>query len=150
MKLKELIGSGDKIILFMLPFVIVGAGLNSVNRRWFSINSSTSLKAVSILSLILGLILWIWSVYLIITQASKNKLITKGPYALMLHPIYTSISLLVLPEIGFILNSWLWTIAGLALYMGRRIYAVREEEELLKTFGNKWKEYKSKVILPWL
>jgi Isoprenylcysteine carboxyl methyltransferase (ICMT) family. len=47
--------------------------------------------------LIPGVTIWIWSVVLILTKVPRGELITSGPYALVKHPIYTGVALLVLP-----------------------------------------------------
>jgi protein-S-isoprenylcysteine O-methyltransferase Ste14 len=68
----------------------------------------------------------------------------------MKHPLYTSVALLVLPWIGFLLNTWLGALIGVVLYIGSRIFAPTEEAELSKTFGTSWDEYSSTVKIPWL
>jgi len=111
---------------------------------------SAVLKAVSIIMLIPGVTIWAWSVILVLTKVPKKELITNGPYALVKHPIYTGVSLLVLPWAGFLFNTWLGTVIGAVLYIGSRIYAPEEEENLSKTFGAAWAEYRKKVKIPWL
>ena len=37
MKLKRLVGSGDKLGLLALPFIIIGVGLNIWKPGWFSV-----------------------------------------------------------------------------------------------------------------
>ena len=68
----------------------------------------------------------------------------------MKHPLYTAVALLVLPWIGFLLNTWLGALIGIVLYVGSRIYAPAEEASLSETFGAKWDEYSSTVKMPWL
>ena len=151
MELKRLVGSGDRIGLFTLPFLVVGLILNIVKPSWFSVGGPpAALKAISIILLIPGVIIWAWSVGLILTKVSKNELITQGPYALVKHPLYTSVALLVLPWLGFLLNTWLGAVLGIVLYLGSRLYAPAEEEGLAKTFGARWDDYSRRVKLPWL
>ncbi len=151
MKLKALVGSGEKIGLLVLPFLIVGLVLNILFPSFFSVGGpSTVLKVVSIILLIPGVIIWIWSVVLILTQVPQNKLITNGPYALVKHPLYTGVALLVLPWLGFLLNTWLGALIGLILYVGSRRFAPDEEKVLSKTFGPTWDKYQKKVKIAWL
>ncbi len=82
--------------------------------------------------------------------ASKKELITSGPYSLVKHPLYTGVALLVLPWIGFLLNTWLGVLIGMVLYVGSRIFSPEEEKALSKTFGTSWDEYCDTVKLPWL
>ena len=151
MKLKELVGSGDKIGLLTLPFLVIGLILNIIFLSVFNVGGpSTVLMAISIIILIPGITIWIWSVVLILTKVPKKELITNGPYSLVKHPLYTGVALLVLPWIGFLLNTWLGALIGVILYIGSRIFAPAEEAELSKTFGTTWDEYCKKVKIPWL
>lgn len=151
MNLKALIGSGDKIMLFTLPFLAVGLVLNILSPAVFRVGGpSHILKVISFLMLISGIVIWLWSVALIMTKARRGELITTGPYALAKHPIYTSVGLLVTPSFCFLLNTWLGALVGPVLYVGARIYAPEEERTLSQTFGPAWDEYCRKVKIPWL
>ena len=151
MKLKALVGSGDKIGLFTLPFLILGLILNRKKPSFFRVGGPPIfLKVISLLMLIPGLTIWIWSVILIVTKVPQRKLITNGPYSLVKHPLYTAVAFLVLPWIGFLLNTWLGAVIGIILYMGSRLFSPEEEELLSKTFGPTWDEYCKKVKIPWL
>jgi protein-S-isoprenylcysteine O-methyltransferase Ste14 len=151
MKLKVLVGSGHRIMLLTLPFLIVGLILNILFPSWFSVGGPPLvLKVISIVILIPGVTIWIWSVVLILTKVPKNELITNGPFSLVKHPLYTGVAFLVLPWIGFLLNSWLGAVVGIALYVGSRLFAPEEERGLSNTFGAAWNEYCHKVKMPWL
>ncbi len=151
MNLKDLVGSGDKLGLFTLPFIVIGIGLNLLFPKFFSVGGpSTILQVISIIVLIPGIAIWIWTVYLILTVVPKKKLITNGPYVLVRHPLYVGVALLVIPWLGFLLNSWVGVVIGGALYIASRMFAPDEEKLLAKTFGAFWEEYKAKVLLPWL
>ena len=124
MDLKGLVGSGDRIGLFTLPFVVVGLALNIAYPALFDVGGPPIvLAAVSVAVLVAGVTIWIWSVVLILTKVPRGELITNGPYSLVKHPLYTSVALLVLPWIGFLLNTWLGAAIGIALYVGSRIFA---------------------------
>ena len=72
------------------------------------------------------------------------------PFSLVKHPLYTGVAFLVLPWAGFLLNTWLGALVGIALYVGSRLFAPEEERGLSKAFGAAWDEYCRKVRLPWL
>jgi protein-S-isoprenylcysteine O-methyltransferase Ste14 len=151
MSLKRLVGSGDRIILLTLPFLIVGLVLNILRPSLFSMGGPTDLlKLLSIIIVIPGCMIWIWSVILILTKVPKQELITSGPYALVKHPLYTGVALFVLPWIGLLLNTWLGILIGVVLYIGSRIFAPEEERMLSQIFGVSWDEYCNKVKIPWL
>jgi protein-S-isoprenylcysteine O-methyltransferase Ste14 len=97
-----------------------------------------------------GVVIWLWSVYLILTRVPRGELITSGPYRLMKHPLYTGVALLVLPWAGFLLNTWLGVVLGIVLYLGDRLYAPAEEADLAERFGPRWEAYSRRVLLPWI
>lgn len=151
MKLKILIGNGKKIGLLVFPFIIVGLGFNIWKPELFGVGGpSDVLRTISIVILVPGIINWIWSVYLILTKIPRKELITTGPYALVKHPLYNGVALLVLPWISFLFNSWLGVVIGSVVFIGSRLYAPEEEKMLAQIFPDKWVEYEKKVLIPWL
>jgi protein-S-isoprenylcysteine O-methyltransferase Ste14 len=151
MKLKVLVGSGEKIGLLTSPFLIIGLVLNILRPSLFSVGGPPIvLRAISIIILIPGVANWIGSAVLILTKIPKKELITNGPYSLVKHPLYTGVALLVLPWVGFLLNTWLGVLIGIIVYIGSRIFSPEEEMILSKAFGAAWDEYCHKVKIPWL
>ncbi len=151
LRLRALIGSGEKIALFVLPSVLLGVVVNVLRPGWFDVGGpSPWLRVVSLCVVVPGLVVWVWSVVLIATKARRGELITTGPFALVKHPLYTAVALLVLPPVGFLLDTWLCAALGVVMYVGARIYAPEEEHELARTFGPAWEGYCRRVKLPWL
>ena len=147
--LKALVGSGDRIALFVLPFLVVGVILNVAAPSLFAVGGpSEALRIASIAVLIPGLAIWIWSAALILTHVPRGELIVGGPYAVVKHPLYTAVALLVLPWVGFLLDTWLGVVIGLALYVAARRHAPDEEAELATVFGAEWDAYCDRVRLP--
>jgi protein-S-isoprenylcysteine O-methyltransferase Ste14 len=151
MKLKVLVGNGRKIGLLAAPFLIIGLILNIIFPSVFEVGGpSAALKVISIIILIPGAAIWIWSVLLIVTKIPRKELITNGPYALMKHPLYVGVALLVLPWVGLLFNTWLGILIGIIVYIGSRLFSPEEEEMMSKIFGSSWDEYCKKVMIPWL
>lgn len=149
--LRVLVGSGDRIGLFTLPFLVVGLILNIAYPSMFAVGDlPTAVAVVSAFLLAAGVAVWAWSVFLIVTRVPHGELITHGPYAWVKHPLYTSVALLVLPWLGLLLNTWLGAVIGIVMYIGSRIYSPAEEAALGKTFGAAWEEYRASVRIPWL
>ena len=95
LKLMELVGVGDKIGLLLLPFLVGGLVLNVLFPRLFTVGGPpAALRVISMIALVPGVIIWLWSVVLILTQARDGKLITGGPYALVKHPLIKRIAFL--------------------------------------------------------
>jgi protein-S-isoprenylcysteine O-methyltransferase Ste14 len=68
----------------------------------------------------------------------------------MLHPIYTSVALLVLPGLGLALDTWLGVAVGAILYAASRIFSKSEEKILAALFSTEYQAYRARVLLPWL
>jgi protein-S-isoprenylcysteine O-methyltransferase Ste14 len=149
--LKALVGVGDRIGLFTLPFLIVGLILNVAYPSVFDVGGPpTALRVVSVAVLAAGVAIWAWSVTLIVARVPRAELITRGPYAVVKHPLYTAAALLVLPWLGFLLNTWLGAFVGVVMYVASRMFAPAEEAALSKTFGAAWTEYSKAVKISWL
>src|SRR5512133_1585232 len=131
MNVRALVGSGDRIGLVTLPFLVAGVVLNiafpSPGRTG---GPPTWLGVLPVLVLLVGVVNWAWCVYLLLTKVRRRELITTGPYAVVKHPLYTGVALLVLPWLGFLFNTWLGAAIGIVLYVASRIFAVAEEVEL--------------------
>jgi len=151
LRLGALIGSGDRIGAFVLPFVLAGVALNIAFPEAFSVGGPPLwLQAVSAFVLAAGVVVWAWSVLLILTKVRAGELVTTGPYSLVKHPLYTSVALLVLPWLGFLLDTWLGGLIGVALHVASRLFAPAEEADLAGRFGPQWDAYCRRVKIPWL
>ena len=149
--LKTLVGSGDRIGLSTLPFLLIGLILNVADPSAFGVGGPpVVLGVVSVAVLAAGAAIWAWSVALIVTRVPKSQLITRGPYAVVKHSLYTALALLVLPWLGLLLDTWLGAAVGIVMYIASRIFAPLEEKELSQAFGAAWTEYRSAVKFPWL
>jgi protein-S-isoprenylcysteine O-methyltransferase Ste14 len=149
--LKALVGSGEKIGILTLPFLAIGTLLNLLAPSFFSVGGpGIALRVISILVLVPGVAVWIWCVVLIFTKVPRQELITGGPYSIVRHPLYSGVALLVLPWIGFLLDTWLGVLIGIVIYLGSRRFALEEEKALSEAFGTAWDEYRRKVRIPWL
>ena len=150
-RLRSLIGSGDRIVLFTLPIVVVALLLWAIDPSRFAIDgSSPAVRVITLVVLAVGVVGWAWSAVLILTKVPRNELITTGPFAIVKHPLYTSVGLLVLPSIGVLLGTWLGVVSGVALYVGVRLFAPAEERDLHGAFGARWEAYERRVVVPWL
>jgi protein-S-isoprenylcysteine O-methyltransferase Ste14 len=148
--LKNLVGSGDRIALFTGPFIVVGIGLAVVDPAIVRLTTPAWFHVLSLAVLIVGLAIWAWSVLLILANVPQHRLITGGPYAWVKHPLYTSVALLVLPWLGFLVDTWLGLAFGAVLYLGSRLFSPREEAALAETFGVEWREYRRNVKFGWV
>ena len=149
MNVGSLVGAGDRIGRVVLPVAVGGLVLNVVFPEAFTVGGPPWwLAAISWVILLVGVVVWGWSVVLIVTRAPRGELITSGPFAVVRHPLYTGVALLVLPWVGFLLDSWLGAVLGAVLYLAARRYEPAEEAELASRFGPEWEDYRGNVLLP--
>jgi protein-S-isoprenylcysteine O-methyltransferase Ste14 len=150
MKLKILVGAGSRVMGFFLPFAAVGIVVNVIRPSWFAMRLGIPGVVAGAVLLAAGVPLWLISAAQILIFVPKGKLITTGPFALMLHPLYTSVALLVIPACGLLLDTWLGPALGIVLYVSSRMFSRSEEKMLLSIFPEEYPAYRKKVLLPWL
>ena len=149
MNVRALVGAGDRIGLACLPFAVAGLALNLAFPGAFEAGGPPGwLQALSIVVLTVGVTAWAWSVVLILTRVPRGELITTGPFRVVRHPLYTSVALMVLPWLGFMLDTWLGAALGVVLYAAARRYEPDEEAGLEARFDGAWDDYRAGVLLP--
>lgn len=148
--LRKLMGAGHRIMLFTLPFVLAGVASDLLWPPAFRMGWGTPGLILGLVLLAVGVPLWLGSAIQVLRQVPRGKLITTGGFAWVLHPLYLAVSLLVIPGCGLVLDSWLGFAIGAAMYVGVRLFAVREERELAAAFPREYPAYRAKVLLPWL
>jgi protein-S-isoprenylcysteine O-methyltransferase Ste14 len=138
-------------MLATLPFALAGIIANALAPRIFRVGGpSRWLRALSAAVLLVGLLNWVACVRLILRDIPKRQLITTGPYRIVRHPLYVGFAFLVLPWLGFLLNTWLGAAIGGVLYAWSREYSRDEEAVLARLFGAEWERYRRSVLLPWV
>ncbi len=76
---------------------------------------------------------------------ANHKLIRRGPYRLVRHPIYTSM-LCVLMATGILVAPWFLLLSGLVLFVTGTEIRMRVEDRLLESrFGDDFRSYRSAV-----
>ena len=68
---------------------------------------------MSLVVLLAGVVIWVWTVVLILRDVPGGILVTGGPYSIARHPLYTGVALLALrlARRVFLLNTWLGGVA---------------------------------------
>jgi protein-S-isoprenylcysteine O-methyltransferase Ste14 len=149
-QVRALVGSGDRIALFAMPVALAALAARVRDPRAFAVRPTRTVARLSAVALACGVLGWAWSVMLILWKVPRGELITRGPFAVVKHPLYTSVGLLVLPAAGLLRRSWLGALVGIATYLGSRLFAPAEEHELASRFGADWEAYERRVLLPGL
>lgn len=150
MKLKVLVGSGDRIMSVTLPFLVVGVVANILWPQAFTLGFGSGGLIAGIVLLGIGVPIWFSGVALVLINVPKKKLITWGPFAVLLHPMYTSVALLVFPGLGLLFDTWVGAAVGVALYVSSRSFSPSEDKILQKVFPSEYPAYRKRVLIPWL
>lgn len=78
-----------------------------------------------------------------------DKLTTSGPYAFLRHPLYAG-TLLMLIGFTILLNSHVWGILFVAVFLAVYLDTMRKEERMLEDkFGDAYRSYRSAVPPLW-
>jgi protein-S-isoprenylcysteine O-methyltransferase Ste14 len=150
-----------EVRFWFLPVFVV---LVLVFRRWFAAHSGTvvwpqtmTTNVLADLATVLGLILVIqarrtlgqnWSSEVVILE--KHKLIERGPYAYIRHPIYSGL-LLMLMGTALYYGRKAWIIIFVGCFVGFYFKSQMEERLLARTF-TAYSEYKgrTKALIPFI
>jgi protein-S-isoprenylcysteine O-methyltransferase Ste14 len=74
-----------------------------------------------------------------------HELVTTGPYAIVRHPIYTSLLAILVCSL-LILTPWQWAIVCMVLFLAGTEIRVHTEDALLTSrFGDRFLEYQRRV-----
>jgi protein-S-isoprenylcysteine O-methyltransferase Ste14 len=106
--------------------------------------------ALGALLLVIGVPLWLWSVVTFFQAYQKDRLATRGPYAIMPNPVYSSWIVFIVPAIALLLNFWLVLATSIVMYLCQRRFIHKEDEHMRKKFGKQYEEYRKKVLIRWL
>ena len=101
--------------------------------------------ALAAVLFIVGIPLWLAAVAYFLLAYTKGEMATKGPYALMPNPIYSSWTVFVFPAISLALNWWLLLGTSLVLYAAFRLFIKAEDSFMQQKYGRSYEEYRKKV-----
>jgi protein-S-isoprenylcysteine O-methyltransferase Ste14 len=106
-------------------------------------------KSTGYILVAVGMLLVIWA-FLQLKKASHgevkpvfNILVKTGPYKYIRHPVYLGLTIALI-GVALSMRSWLGLASVFILFLPTAIYRAKlEERELLKMFGERWKNYQN-------
>ncbi len=147
MKKMSFMGIGPKIGVTILP-LIAAAVVISVKYKYIFSYFAVSNRIMFFTGLaivIAGSIIYFLTIPALLKGLKNTKLITSGTYYLCCNPLYSSIILLIIPGVSFMMNSWLIMTISVAGYVILKIFIRSEYEEMEKFFGDEFRRYRNET-----
>jgi protein-S-isoprenylcysteine O-methyltransferase Ste14 len=149
----NILGQGLWIILFTLPAaaLAVAAHLYAPDLVRIPLPPRVLVPLGAVLALP-GLVLWLTAVVQLLVGFPQGKLVTTGAYGVCRNPIYSSFAFSVLPGLSLVTATWVYFIVAAVLYLGVAIFIRREERDLVRVFGDEYRDYTARVhrIVPFV
>jgi len=140
-KYKKLFGVGPVgaiISLFSLLFLI---WLSHIFPQFIMSDQIGLFSFISLIMVILGISLHIWSIWSLKNWWRENKLCTKGAFKYFRHPMYASWITFIALGITIYFNSWLFVIWYLLLHLFWHRLIWYEERIMIDKFGETYLDY---------
>jgi protein-S-isoprenylcysteine O-methyltransferase Ste14 len=132
------------LILWLSPFVYL------INPKWMAWSKLGLPEEIRWLGVFIGLlcvggVYWLFSSIgsgITPTSATRreHKLVTKGPYRWVRHPLYTVGSSMFV-AFGMMADSWFVAALGILTFILMAIRTPKEEANLIEKFGDEYREY---------
>jgi protein-S-isoprenylcysteine O-methyltransferase Ste14 len=147
----SIVATGSMIAFYVVYYIVL-----RLNTGKFPKSSDEVLKVqvgIGVLAVIVGTVINIagrmqlkgnWANHIKIYE--DHSLITKGMYAYVRHPLYSSI-ILMLYGGAVIYSSWLAAVLVSAVFIPAMVYRAKQEEELLVKEFPEYKKYQEQVGL---
>ncbi|MCW3996281.1 MAG: hypothetical protein NWE98_09090 [Candidatus Bathyarchaeota archaeon] len=145
-------GSGPKIMAPLFVTFAVTAGLSYLYQPTLSYPiAATSLTLpLGVTLLAVGIPFWLLSVAMFLNAWQQEKLETRGPFAVMPNPIYSSFIVFIVPGLSLILNWWPVLLTSVTMYIAEWKFVAEEDKALHNKFGQDYERYRKRVLLKFL
>ncbi len=140
-------GIGPKIALPSVLYGAFGACVTYVypEQLRMSLVPSWVCLACGTSFLVVGIMFYVISLRLLLSNMKRETLTTTGPYRVVRHPIYAAWILCIMPGIALVLRSWILLSTPMVCYTAFRFF-VHEEEDLLEAvFGGAYETYRRRT-----
>ena len=128
-------GIFPKVALFSSLYAVLAFCLNLSLRTRF-----LALPGIGLAMLSIGLALWFLCYLQISRVYSEGKLLTRGCYSRVRHPIYSIWGFLVVPGFSLLFGGFMLLLP--AIYWFALVRFIGEEEKALaERFGDEWRKY---------
>ena len=141
------LGVAPRLALIVFPYLVFTMILHISRPDIFTITQIPYLACVVIGMMLIvgGGLLWASVARVIINAFDEGRLLTKGVYAIVRHPMYSGIVLFFFSGVALVFRSWAMLTVPLVGYIVFK-YLIQEEENYLEEkFGQEYLDYRSKA-----
>lgn len=150
---RTLLGEAPSVLKAAVPAILAAAALTIFLPGIVSWTARFRGVAVALAVFIasLGIPFWISAAIELLRAWHGRRLATAGAYTLCRHPIFAVWVWFVLPCLALAFDSWAFIAAAIAIGIGVRPGAIREERDLEKEFADAWRAYRgrTRALAPW-
>ena len=150
-KKMTVMGTGPATAVPAFAYLALAIILDYIMRPRFRLH--TSFDAVlpwGIVLIAVGLIVLLLSSAQMMRAFKRHELATTGLYAIAPNPMFMSYVLFILPGLSLLLRSWLVLTSSFVFYVLIRVMSRPEEEWLKQEYGERYLEYRRRVLLKFL
>jgi protein-S-isoprenylcysteine O-methyltransferase Ste14 len=138
---RTLMGSGDRMIAVMLPFLLAGIVTWALGVDATVVALPRAATIVGAILIGFGVLGYLWSAVDIVRSFRAKQLVTTGAFGLCRHPLYAAWIVALLPGLALISGNMLFVLAELALIAGYLRFIGDEEQQLVDEFGDAYRSY---------
>ena len=150
-KKMSLMGVAGKIVLVLFISLMITEGISFFFKPAFKITGNyEKLAVLAAVMAISGFTLNLIAAFGMLSAYRKGQLATKGLYSVFLNPMYTFQILVTVPGLLLLFNSWLVTAAVIPVFIAFKVFVGEEERYLEMKFGDRYREYRKKVLFKFL
>jgi protein-S-isoprenylcysteine O-methyltransferase Ste14 len=147
MKKLNFMGIGPKIGSIVLPWLAVAIFLTLKFKGPFTYFAEKNkiLFFIGLVLVISGSLMYLLTAPALLKGLKETRLVTTGTYYLCCNPLYSSLLLIIIPGISFMMNSWLVVTTSIVGYILFRIFIKSEYAEMEKFFGDDFIRYRAET-----
>jgi protein-S-isoprenylcysteine O-methyltransferase Ste14 len=150
-KKMTVMGTGPATAVPAFAYLALAIVLDYVLRPRFRLHASfDAVLPWGIALIAVGLIVLLLSSAQMMWAFRHHELATTGFYGISPNPMFMSYVLFILPGLSLLLRSWLVLTSSLVFYVLIRVMSRPEEEWLKQEFGERYLEYRRRVLLKFL
>jgi protein-S-isoprenylcysteine O-methyltransferase Ste14 len=130
---------GTSLILIFVAQVFTGFQIQ-VQSPW-----REALFVLGVLLAMVGVFFYISSAIRVMRAFGSHQLETKGVYRFTRNPLYAALIVFIIPALAFLLNNLVVLIASVIVFVAFKFHIHKEENYLLKEFGQAYQQYEKEV-----